>query len=315
METNTERDRELSRVGETLRLYRDFLEHERKLSPHSVRAYMQTIALLGQYNEAEFGGGLAGIPLSGLRSFLAERAEHGQSRHTLARAVAALKSFYGFLEERLGEDTRRLRDLETPKIPRHLPRVLSKSEASALLDSIDGDDLADSRDRALLEFLYSSGARVSEAEGLTLSGLELRETQARVLGKGRKERLVLLGGHAVRRLEHYLPLRAGIVRKNHDRVFVNLRGAPLTVRGIFLVVETRALAAGLSDVSPHTFRHSFATHLLDNGADLRSVQELLGHSSISTTQIYTRVSPAQLQRVYAQTHPRARMTASRRGNN
>ncbi len=295
-------------------LFRDFLQHERKLSPHSLRAYLQTVRLWEGFAAEKLAmGGYAALKPADVRAFLASRCENGQGRHTLARAAAALRCHFGFLEERLGEAVGHLKEIESARLPKHLPRVLSVNEMERLLDSIPTEDFIGLRDKALLEYLYSTGCRVSEAAGLTVADLDLEGGAARVLGKRAKERLVLLTPPASAALARYLPFRNALAQNRHERVFVNHRGLALTVRGMFKLTAARASAAGFGDVGPHTFRHSFATHLIENGADLRSVQELLGHAHLSTTQIYTRVTPALMAEVYRRSHPRARDTRALAG--
>ena len=291
-----------------LRSYLEHIQKEKDLSPNTVRAYEQTLKLWLMYlAEREAGEQYADLTLSALRNFLSERASGGQSRATLARAVAALRSYFNFLERRQGLSLSHLSEIEVPKVQRHLPRVLSEAEIFSWLDHLNRSDFASLRDRALLEFLYSSGARVAEVCALTLADLDFEQQQALVRGKGRKERLVLLGHSAIIAMQTYLKVRGGEAEIGELRVFINQRGRALSVRGAFNIVVERALQAGLSEVTPHTFRHSFATHLLDNGADLRSVQALLGHESLSTTQIYTKVSIGRMTEVYRQAHPRAQL--------
>jgi integrase/recombinase XerC len=245
-----------------------------------------------------------------VRNFLAERAEHGQSKATLARAVSALRGYFQFLERRFQVAVAHLVDVEVPKVPRHLPTVLSVGEAELLLDSVSRQDFASLRDRAILEFLYSSGARIAECCSLSLDRLDLHQSRAVVKGKGKKERMVLLGASAVEHLSAYLKRRASEAAPGEPAVFINQRGKGLGVRGAFNIVKKRAEACELSEITPHTMRHSFATHLLDHGADLRSVQMLLGHENLSTTQIYTKVSIGRMTEVYRQAHPRARQASS-----
>ena len=291
-----------------LKSYLAHIQKEKELSLNTIRAYAQTLRLWqGHLAEREAGDDYGSVNLSTLRNFLSERAQGGQSRATLARAVAALRSYFNFLERRHGLALSELCAIEVPKVRRHLPRVLSVEETFKLLDGLSHSDFASLRDRALLEFLYSSGARVAEACALTLRDLDFPQQQALLMGKGRKERLVLLGQSAIHALENYLKIRASETDPEERHVFINQRGGALSVRGAFNIASSRALQVGLSEVSPHTFRHSFATHLLDHGADLRSVQALLGHESLSTTQIYTKVSISRMTEVYRQAHPRARM--------
>lgn len=288
-----------------LEAYLQHLSKEKGVSPHTLRAYGQTLSLWCTFLvDREGDDQHRDLSLSVVRSFLGERAEAGQGRASLARAVAALRSFFTFLQQRRGIPTDHLQEVEVPKVQRHLPRVITESEMATLLDDLGERDFADARDRALLEFLYSSGARVSEACSLTWERLNLEEGEAKVLGKGRKERLVLLGSSAVEALRSYAP-QWRERNQGGDEVFLNHRGSGLSVRGAFDICKKRALEKGLTEVTPHTFRHSFATHLLDRGADLRTVQTLLGHESLSTTQIYTKVSLSRMFEAFRQAHPRA----------
>lgn len=293
--------------SDTLELFCEYIEHEKGVSPHTLRAYRQTIQCwLTFLAEDGVSENHELVEPATVRNFLSKRAEGGQGKSTLARAIAALKCFFVFLEERLGEKTAHIMDLQVPKIPRHMPRVLSANEIFEFLAEIGGDDFFSVRDLAICEFMYSTGARVSEVAGLKMDRLELKQGQAKVLGKGRKERLVLLGEPAVLALKQYLNLRESRANQNESAVFINSRGGSISVRGLFKMIDKRSQQAGLSEVTPHTFRHTFATHLLDGGADLRSVQELLGHQNLSTTQIYTKVSLARISEAYRQSHPRAK---------
>lgn len=295
-----------SDVPECVDIYRDYLQHERKLSPHTQRAYLFTARRLEDYRRESDSGDV--LNSHSVRNFLAGTHTGAPSRRTLARSIAGLKAYFRFLHERLGVETGHLLEIEGPKTPRTLPRVLSENEVARLLDSMPAQTWLEKRDIALVEFLYASGARVSEAAGLEKHHLDLENGVARVLGKGGVERLVMLGRHAIDALREYLAWRKAHAGPGVTRVFLNHLGRGLGTRGMFAIIERHALTCDITEVSPHTFRHSFATHMLDRGADLRSVQELLGHANISTTQIYTRVSLGKMQEVYAHSHPRARKT-------
>jgi len=240
----------------------------------------------------------------------------GQGRHptSMARSTTALRGLFRFL---VGEGTiagAPTADLRSPRLPRRLPKALGESQVSALLDSVSGTGAADLRDRALLELLYGSGARISEVVGLSLADLQGDQSLLRVFGKGAKERLVPLGGPARAALDSWLsphgrPLLAPDRwrrRSDAEAVFINTRGGRLSRQGAWAVVQHRAERVGLGAiVSPHVLRHSCASHMLAHGADIRVVQELLGHVSIATTQIYTRLSQDHLRTSYEQAHPRA----------
>jgi integrase/recombinase XerC len=297
-----------------------FAEHlalERDRSPNTVAAYVGDVTSLARFC-GDLGLDHPGdvTPLT-LRRFLADRAEQGDARTTLARRASAIRGMYGWLRRRGELDVDPSSRLATPRRGRPLPRVLRPDQVDDLLDAPPADSPLGLRDRAVLELLYSTGARVSEVSGLDLPRIELGSRLVRLLGKGRKERIVPLGEPAVDRLAAWLDLgRPALLAAGGpatDAVFVNTRGDRLGVRGVRTVVERAAGAAGLSDVTPHTLRHSYATHLLEGGADLRSVQELLGHASLATTQRYTHLSRGHLHEVYAAAHPRARGSGTRGG--
>ena len=278
----------------------------RDLSPHTLRAYtgdlVEMCATLEERGPVETGS----VDLLALRRHLSRLQTRGLSVRSVARKISAIRAFFRWstVEGRARADPASL--LRVPKRGRPLPRFLTPAQIEALLAAPAGDDWTALRDRALLEVLYSSGARVAEAAGMRLSDLDEGEGTVALRGKGRKERLGSLGRPAVAALRAYLAAtdRAGR-RKNPRAVFLNKAGGALSARGIARVVERHAKAAGLPPTSPHVLRHSFATHLLENGANLREVQEMLGHASLATTQVYTHLSLATLKKVYAMAHPRA----------
>jgi integrase/recombinase XerC len=285
------------------------LQNARQASPHTLRAYRGDVGGLLRFAEERGVADARRIDTLLLREFLASLPE--PSRATLARKQAALRGFFAWLTStgRIARDPTTA--LRSPRRAHRLPRVLDETAVAALLAAPEGDEPLAVRDRALLETLYSTGMRVEECERLELSALDLDGGSVRLLGKGRKERLGLLGAPARRALRAWLPERDHVLqnrrRTRQPALFLNARDAGrLTARSIARIVKRHAIAAGLpSDVSPHTLRHSFATHLLDRGADLRVVQEMLGHESLSTTQVYTHVSIGRLKDVYERTHPRA----------
>ncbi|MCA1833106.1 MAG: tyrosine recombinase [Actinomycetota bacterium] len=248
-----------------------------------------------------------------IRLFLAKRQTLGASPRTLARKAAALRGYYGHLARRRlrADDPTAL--LETPKIARTLPRVLKRSQVEAILDLPPDDDATGLRDRAVLEMLYSSGARATELSSLDLDAIDLDGRRVRLLGKGSKERFAPLGDPALDALAGYLDgARAAFLRpetppSHRTAVFLNARGRRMTRRDLARIVARYMREAAPGKGSPHTFRHSFATHLLEGGADLRSVQELLGHADLRTTQIYTHLSRERLRQIYDDAHPRARI--------
>jgi integrase/recombinase XerD len=277
------------------------LRVERGLAAATVTAYRRD---LSQY--VTFLDGRRPTPelVSGFVTSLSDR---GLAAPSIARKIAAVRGFHRFLiaEDIAEDDPTRL--LASPKRPRSLPKALGVDEVERLLAAPDPHRPLGRRDRALLEFLYATGARVSEAIGLDQIDLDLTERRALLTGKGGKQRIVPIGRPAVRAIEAYLPDRLRLRRPGADpgALFLNARGGRLSRQGVFGIVRNHARRAGLAPLSPHVLRHSAATHMVEGGADLRSVQELLGHASISTTQVYTRVSPQHLLRVYADSHPRS----------
>ncbi|HEY4529883.1 MAG TPA: site-specific tyrosine recombinase XerD [Luteimonas sp.] len=254
-------------------------------------------------------GDIASVDRAGLFDYLAWRSREGWSPRSNARLLSALRAFYGWrLRQGLrADDPTAL--LEPPRLPRLLPKALSEGEVERLLEAPAIDTPEGLRDRAMLELMYGCGLRVSELVGLPASGVNLRQGVLRVHGKGGKERLVPLGEQALDWLERYLAgARPGLAgQATPPALFLAARGGPLTRQAFWALVKRHAAAAGVdpAKVSPHGLRHSFATHLLNHGADLRSLQMLLGHSSLSTTQIYTLVAREQLKRLHARHHPRA----------
>ena len=278
-----------------------FLDELRlRSSPHTLTAYRHDILDFIEFQET------LGLPLTvGLvRRYLAHLHERSLARRTVSRRIQGLRAFGRYLERELGGKSP-LRLVRPPKARRSLPRLFSTGEITAMVEA--GDHSAKGlRDRAVLELLYASGLRVSEIHGLTLHDLDLRAGWVLVLGKGGKERRVPVGSKALEALAAYLERgRPTLTGGRETALFVNRFGTPLSVRGIRRLVEAAATAVGAGQRNPHALRHSFATHLLEGGADLRSVQELLGHASLSSTQIYTHVSQRRLRAEYQKAHPRA----------
>jgi integrase/recombinase XerD len=294
---------------ECLKDFSIFLKLEKSLSPHSVEAYNADIKRLRQYLDFEkIKLNPEDIKLSHLKGFLKWINELGASPRSQARMISGIKAFYKFLliEDKLKEDPTAL--IETPKIGRKLPDVLSVEEIERLIKAIDVSKPEGHRNRAILEVLYSCGLRVSEMTGLKISNIYQDKGFIRVIGKGNKERLVPIGGQAIREIELYLPYRQslkGITGESEDILFLNRRGKKLTRVMIFTIIKDLSLKTGIKKkISPHTFRHSFATHLIEGGADLRAVQEMLGHESILTTEIYTHLDREFLRETIIRYHPR-----------
>ena len=276
---------------------------ERGLSPATLEAYREDLNALCAHET--FGHRFPGLTQADILSYLAERLKGGAAVSSVTRQLSATRRFYAWALTHGEVEASPLVDLEPPKRIRHLPDALSEAEVEALLEAPDQSMPLGQRDRALLETLYASGMRVSEAVGLTLSRLSLSQGLVRVIGKGGKERLVPLGERALEALNLWLSEGRNALKPKGDWVFVSQRGHMLTRQAIWQRLRLHAQQAGIqSKVHPHQLRHSFATHLLDHGADLRVVQILLGHADLSTTQIYTHVSRSRLKALYAQHHPR-----------
>ncbi len=284
----------------------DFLKGERGVSAHTLRAYTQDLRQFRAFLRDEAVARWDAVTPAVVRRYLALLGRR-HARTAIARKLSALRSFYRYLY-REGQVARNpLALVKTPKLPRRLPKFLTPGEMSAVLAAPDLATPVGLRDRALLELFYATGMRVGEVTALRLRDLTWTG-ELRVLGKGRKERVVLLTAAAENALRSYLDRARGILARgrDHDAVFVNGRGGPLTDRGVRLVIDRHIRRAAFDrHISPHVLRHTFATHLLDGGADLRTVQELLGHASLNTTQVYTHVSREWMKRVYDKAHPRA----------
>jgi integrase/recombinase XerD len=295
----------------------DFLGHlelERGLSRNTLEAYRTDLQQYGEFLRRRRVDPLAAQP-SDLTAFISELADghHGRrpaAPSTLQRKVACLRSFYRHLrrEQLLEHDP--TAELRAPRARARLPKVLGRDEVATLMAQPMGASPAALRDRALLETMYACGLRASEAIGLELSDVDLEGGILRARGKGSKERIVPIGGIAIEALEAYLGRGRPRLVRLHDeqRLFVNQRGARLSRQGLYKIVQRHARSAGLEQrMSPHTLRHTFATHLLAGGCDLRSLQEMLGHADIATTQIYTHLSVDRLRDVYFEAHPRAQI--------
>jgi integrase/recombinase XerD len=287
--------------------FRDFLSLEAGHSPNTVEAYLRDLRRLGEFAISRGVRDPARVNRSLLRDFVYLLKDLGLSGATIRRGVSAIRTYYGFLvgEGRVHDDPSDR--LETPRRGRALPDTLSVREVEALLAAPGIDDPLGWRDRALLELGYGAGLRVSELCGLVLTDLLLPESLVRVLGKGSKQRLVPIGRSTIGAVSVYLhSLRPTLDHgKTAGHLLLNARGEPLTRVGAWGIVKRAARRAGIEKrVTPHTLRHSFATHLLEGGADLRAVQEMLGHADLSTTQIYTHVDREYLHSVHKQYHPR-----------
>jgi len=288
--------------------FRDFLALESGHSTNTVEAYLRDLRRLGEFALARGIEDPARVTRTHLRDFVYLLKDMGLSAATIRREVSAIRTYFGFLvgEGRVTDDPSDR--LESPRRGRTLPETLSVKEVEALLAAPSVDQPLGWRDRALLELAYGAGMRVSELCGLGLSDLLLPEQLVRIFGKGGKERLVPLGRAVIGAVSVYLHTLRPELDRGHSRgrVLLNARGEPLSRVGAWGIVKRSAERAGIAkDVTPHTLRHSFATHLLEGGADLRAVQEMLGHADLSTTQIYTHVDREYLRSVHKQFHPRA----------
>lgn len=302
--------------GDAVAAFLVHLENERRVSPHTVDAYRRDLDGLVAFGEEKRARGVQHLDVYMLRGWLGTLArKHAAS--SVARKIAAVRTFMRWLRRQGILDKSPADELASPKVRRPLPTFLSVDAAKEVTEAPPEDRIAGVRDRAILELLYGSGLRVSELCGLDLTSIDLPSATARVLGKGRKERIVPLGRACVDALRFYLAVRPDMVhpktRAQDPRALVlSLRGARLTVRAVQNIVRHYgALGAGRADLHPHALRHTCATHMLDGGADLRAIQEMLGHASLSTTQRYTHVSMEHLLRVYDAAHPLAKARKAR----
>jgi integrase/recombinase XerD len=288
-----------------------YLEFERGLSRNTLEAYRSDLLQYGRFLDARGASAVtaSSADVSDFLSMLAQgNGRPAASPATVHRKAACLRSFYRHLRREGVRDSDPTAALSAPRRGRKLPHVLTRDEVNRLLAQPQGTEPASLRDRAMLETMYACGLRASETIGLELADLDLEEHVLRARGKGSKERVVPIGRKAVEALRLYLergrPQLVGGRVEPH--LFVNFRGGPLTRQGLYKIVRRHAVSAGLADrMSPHTLRHTFATHLLSGGCDLRSVQEMLGHADVSTTQLYTHLSSQRLKDVYFKAHPRA----------
>ncbi len=287
------------------------LEHEKGFSEHTLRAYHKDLLQFDVFLKAEKRSSLASINHLLLRKFLAVLRSKSYSKTTIARKLASIRSFFKFLIQKGELVSNPFEMLRTPKQEKKLPHFLSINEVDVLLETPDRSNVMGLRDMAILETLYSTGIRVSELVALDENNIDFFGGMIKVLGKGKKERLVPIGGHAMKAINEYVGSKPKNNKSEKEKIsgsgplFLNRFGNRLTARSVARSLDKYLKISGLNQLtSPHTFRHSFATHLLDKGADLRSVQEMLGHSSLSTTQIYTHITTERLKSVYDKAHPR-----------
>jgi integrase/recombinase XerD len=315
----------VDQLAKLLAEHDDWLTVERGLAHNSLLAYRRDLkryeAFLrarGEIDPATIGEATVHAYVRHLESLTDDDDQRLLAPSSVARAVVAVRSFHKFCAREGFVERDPSEEVGAPRVPQGIPKALDEEEVDALLLAVEGDGPLALRDRALLELLYGTGIRISEAVGLDLADLDLEDGMVRVLGKGSKERVVPVGRSARRALGAYLrdgrlSLRPARVRKaaDADAVMLNARGGRISRQACWAIVRRAGDRVGLGDrLSPHVLRHSCATHMLNHGADLRVVQELLGHASISTTQVYTKVSPERLRAVYEAAHPRARLQAS-----
>ena len=290
------------------------LEKEKGQSLHTVKAYGRDLEAFTEFCDRHYGGRWkwSGVDRLGMRGFLGELQRKGLSKRSAARSLSAVRTFYRYLQLHHGVANPSARAAKVPKIDKRLPTYLDREHTERLFEWAEGraagDELGPTRDLAMLELFYSTGIRLSELSGMNLEDMDLLSDQVKVRGKGRKERIVPLGSRAVLALRRYLNLREELIsRVGGDRraVFVTRRGRRMAPRAVQRAVHAMFDAVGGEGLRVHSLRHTFATHMLDAGADLRAVQELLGHASLSTTQVYTHTSVERLKKVYQQAHPRA----------
>jgi integrase/recombinase XerD len=282
-----------------------------RLAPRTIEAYRDDL----QHVTAFLGGSPADATHDQLQAYVAQMRADGRAATTIARRIAALRSFYRHQVLVGARSDSPAADLELPKRRRALPKTLSPGEVERLIEAAVGTTPRAQRDQALVELMYGAGLRVSEAVGLDKTGVDLDGALVRVIGKGSKERIVPLGRPAVDALRRYLAHgRPHLDRRHRPDLFLNAQGGALTRAGVFLILRKLAEKAGLEPerVHPHLLRHSFATHLLEGGADLRSVQEMLGHADLATTELYTHVSDRRRRELYFRAHPHARKKSTKR---
>jgi len=305
-------------MEEFLAMFQEYLKVEKNLSPHTVKAYMSDICQFNSFLAVKARNVKTGeIDHLTVRGYIGSLYKK-EKKSSIGRKLASIRSFFDYMIKKGYLENNPARMVSIPKPEKVLPSFISVDEAFALMDKPKGPSLSSLRDRAILETLYSCGLRVSELVSLNMDNINLRDSILRVTGKGNKERIVPIGEKAVSAIEKYLTIRQEALHltshvsrltQNGDPLFINLRGGRLTQRSVerFVKKYTAGIASG-KRVTPHSLRHTFATHLLDNGADLRGIQEMLGHASLSTTQKYTHLSMERLMDVYDRAHPKAKKT-------
>ncbi|MDN3514322.1 MAG: tyrosine recombinase XerC [Candidatus Brocadia sp.] len=289
-------------MQEYINKYLAHIEHNRNFSSQTLRAYRNDLHQYLSFLIAEKCSDLGSVNRLFLRRFLAFLKKQDYSKTTIARKIVSIRSLYKFLCREGMAKSNPVENIRAPKLDRKLPGFMSISETETLLNQPGSNTLLGVRDKAIMETFYSTGMRVNELAGIDVADVDFFNEVVKVKGKGKKERLLPIGNHALDAIRLYIEKRGS----DNEALFLNKRGGRLTGRSVARMMEKYVKKAGMSlNISPHTFRHSFATHLLDGGADLRSVQELLGHANLSTTQIYTHITTERLKQVYDKAHPRA----------
>ncbi len=299
-------------LQKNLREYIAHLKIERSLSEHTIKAYNADLQLYLEYLANRKISNIKDVQESDVAAFVdyLSLSTEVKAVSSISRMVASVRGFHKFLALEAITDTDPAIEVKPPKIPKKLPKAITVAQMQELIRVAGiGDDVISLRNQALLEVLYGTGARITEAVRLTADDLDFENATIRLFGKGRKERILPLGTYAIKALEAYLTRSRPVLAtkgKGSVYLFLNKRGNPLSRQSAWGIIQEVAKTAGIENISPHTFRHSFATHLLQGGADVRIVQEMLGHSSVTTTQIYTKVTVDTVREVYASSHPRAR---------
>lgn len=297
-----------------IKTFTDFLKVEKNASLNTITAYRRDLEELSKFIGS--GRNPVSITAKEIRTWLASMQKRGLSRNTVARKLASVRSFFLFLLRQGTVERNPANGIRAPQTKKPLPAYLSVDEAFSMVETGEDMGFQDLRNRAILELLYSSGIRVSELSGLDVSSVSLSPEMVHVRGKGNKERVIPFGSKAAKALKAYLPFRDALLERLHygdeKAFFINRRGTRLSPRSVERLVARRRLEVGLnSPVTPHTFRHSMATHLLESGAGLRPIQEMLGHVSLATTQLYTHLDLSHLAEIYNSAHPRAKKTKSK----
>lgn len=291
-----------------LKSYMAFIQLEKNYSEHTVHHYEKDLEDFFLFMEQEGIGELQEVEYLHARNYVTKLYETKLSRTTISRKISSIRSFFRYGSREFGLSEAAFRSLYHPKKEERLPQFFYEEEMEVLFKSVQGEDKLSKRNTALLELLYATGMRVSECASIRMQDLDRTMHIVKVMGKGRKERYIPYGGFAHDALEHYIEeVRPKLMKKqDHQSLFVNNRGEPVTDRGIrHILNECMKKASANSAIYPHMIRHTFATHLLNNGADMRTVQELLGHSHLSSTQVYTHVTKEHLRKTYLNSHPRA----------